>query len=149
MNNRILFFVSCDYSSLVVRHHSLGVMPILLFGETPILCLSSSWSVCVTIFYVLRHKSCWVPSKRGLFDVRSFYSGMVWRTKAPLKATFLAWSAALGKILRTILGNNMPLWSIGTVCIKRNEEFVDYFHCEVACALWNVFSVDLAVLGYA
>jgi hypothetical protein len=56
-------------------------------------------------------KLWWVPSKRGLFGVKSFYNVMscknglrfpwnsVWRTKAPLMVAFFAWSTALGKLL--------------------------------------------------
>jgi hypothetical protein len=52
----------------------------------------------------------WVPSKKGVFKVKSFYyltSGgssrfpwkSVWRTQAPPRATFFVWTAVLGKIL--------------------------------------------------
>jgi hypothetical protein len=46
----------------------------------------------------------WVPSKKGLFGVKFFYSVMgchdgvrflwksVWRTKVPLKVAFFGWS---------------------------------------------------------
>jgi hypothetical protein len=43
-----------------------------------------------------KDKLRWVSSKRGLFDVRSFYK---LRTKASLRATFFAWIAVPGKIL--------------------------------------------------
>ena len=33
MNKKILFFMSCDYSSLVVIDHYLGVTPNSRFGE--------------------------------------------------------------------------------------------------------------------
>jgi hypothetical protein len=35
----------------------------------------------------------------------------------------------------------MPLWLIGVVCSKKNEEFVDHLllYCEVVYAIWNVF----------
>jgi len=56
----------------------------------------------------------WNPSKKGLFEVRSFYEELIrkdgpsfssfpwkniWRVKAPIRAAFFVWSAALGKIL--------------------------------------------------
>jgi hypothetical protein len=55
-------------------------------------------------------KLCWIPSKRGLFDVRSFYNVLIphdntaflwrcWQNKAPLRVAFFAWLAALGKLL--------------------------------------------------
>lgn len=56
-------------------------------------------------------KLCWIPSKRRLFDVRSFYNVLVpydgtlvpwnciWRNKVPFRAALFAWLAALGKIL--------------------------------------------------
>jgi hypothetical protein len=56
-------------------------------------------------------KLWWVPSKKDLFRVKSFYCVMgchdsvrfpwrsVWRTKVPLMVAFFVWSAALGKIL--------------------------------------------------
>ena len=49
------------------------------------------------------------PSHKGIFDVRSFYKILankdnpsfprksIWRTKAPLKVAFFAWSAAWGE----------------------------------------------------
>jgi len=68
-----------------------------------------------TLLYSIRvrhgsdDKLCWIPS-RGLFDVRSYYNGLVpcdntsflwsiWQNKAPLRVVFFAWSTALGKIL--------------------------------------------------
>lgn len=56
-------------------------------------------------------KFYWVPSNRGLFNVRSYYNVLIphdithfhWKSilwnKVPLRVTFLAWSAILGKIL--------------------------------------------------
>ena len=55
-------------------------------------------------------KLWWVPSKKGVFAVRSFYCVLVWidgshfpwkiwRTKVPLGVVSFAWSVALGKIL--------------------------------------------------
>jgi len=56
----------------------------------------------------------WNPSKKGVFEVRSFYEELIrkddpcvpyfpwkniWRVKAPTKVAFFVWSAALGKIL--------------------------------------------------
>jgi hypothetical protein len=63
----------------------------------------------------LRHqdedKRRWVPSKRGKFDIRSFYNVLVphdntflpwkstWQNKVHLKVSFFAWTATLGKTL--------------------------------------------------
>jgi hypothetical protein len=70
-----------------------------------------------TLLYSIRgrragvDKLWWIPSRKGKFDVRSFYRTLVcnnvspfpwksiWKTKAPLKVAFFAWAAALGKIL--------------------------------------------------
>jgi hypothetical protein len=53
----------------------------------------------------------WIPSKRALFGVKSFYNVLgwfdgirfpwksVWRTKIPLRVAFFVWSTTLGKIL--------------------------------------------------
>jgi hypothetical protein len=53
----------------------------------------------------------WNPSKKCLFEVRSFYDELIkedgpyfpwkniWRVKAPTRVAFFVWSAALGKIL--------------------------------------------------
>jgi hypothetical protein len=68
----------------------------------------------------------------------------VWRTQAPLRAAFLAWSAALGKILTA---DNLRKRKIIIVdrcyLCKRDGETVDHLllHCDVATTLWNhVFS---------
>jgi predicted DNA-binding protein with PD1-like motif len=60
------------------------------------------------------------------------------------------WLVALGKILTM---DNLRKWHIIVVdwcCLcKKNGETVGglLLHCEVACAIWNVFSVDLGYLG--
>jgi hypothetical protein len=66
-------------------------------------------------------KLCWVPFKRWLFDVRLFYSVLVpldgtpfpwkriWWNKAPARAAFFAWLAALWKIHTT---DNLRKWHI-------------------------------------
>ena len=63
----------------------------------------------------------WIPSKRGLFGVKSFYRAMdshdgfrlpwksVLRTKAHVKVAFFVWSAAIGKI-PTI--DNLQMWHV-------------------------------------
>jgi hypothetical protein len=53
----------------------------------------------------------WIPSRKGKFEVSSFYRILaskdsipfpwksIWRTKAPSRVAFFAWTAALGKTL--------------------------------------------------
>jgi hypothetical protein len=95
----------------------------------------------------------WVPSKRGLFGVKSFYNIMgchdgfyfssrsVWRTKVPLRVSFFVWLVALEKILTM---NNLRKRCLIMVdwCVmcKMNGKSVDLllFHCEVVSAIWNV-----------
>jgi len=96
------------------------------------------------------------PSKKGVFKVKSYFSSLagcegsrfpwksVWRTQAPPRAAFFAWSAALGKILTA---DNLRKRKIIIVdrcyLCKRDGETVDHLllHCDVASTLWNhVFS---------
>jgi hypothetical protein len=99
-------------------------------------------------------KLWWVPSKRGLFGIKSFYNVMtcndgfcfpwkiVWRTNALLMVAFFAWSEALGKILTIYNLWKQRVIVVDRCCMcKRNREFVDHLllHCEVTCAMWNVF----------
>jgi len=63
----------------------------------------------------------------------------VWRTQAPLRAVFFAWSVTLGKILT--LGN-LRKWCVIVIercCMcKRDGESVDYIlYCDMASALWS------------
>jgi hypothetical protein len=83
----------------------------------------------------------WVPSKKGVFKVKSYFSSLVgcegshfpwksvWRTQAPSRAAFFAWSAALGKILTA---DNLKKRKIIIVdrCYlsKRDGEIVDRCH---------------------
>jgi hypothetical protein len=97
------------------------------------------------------NKLWWVPSKKGLFDVKSFYCVMgchdgfrfpwksVWRTKVPLMVAFFVWSAALGKILTM---ENLGKWHVIVVdrccmCKKKNGESMDHLliHSEVASVI--------------
>jgi hypothetical protein len=98
----------------------------------------------------------WVPSMRGMFDVRSFYNVLVpydnthfpwksmWWHNAPLRVAFFVWTAALGKIL--IMDNIMKRLVIVVYwcCIcKKTGETVDLLllHCEIPTALWSaIFS---------
>jgi hypothetical protein len=104
---------------------------------------------------------CWISSRRGLFDFRSYYKVLVphdntylpwrsnWLNKAPLRVAFVSWLAASDKFLTT---NNLKKWHIIVVewcCIcKKNEESVGHLllHREIIGALWTTIftSVGLA-----
>jgi hypothetical protein len=95
----------------------------------------------------------WVPPKRGLFKVESFYSSLVapigcsfpwksvWRTPALSRAVFFAWSAALGKILTLDNFRRQHVIVIDRCCMcKMDGETVDHLlHCDVASAIWCAF----------
>jgi len=70
----------------------------------------------------------WNPSKKGLFEVSSFYVELcredgpslpsfpwknIWRVKAPIRVAFFVWSAALDKILThdNLRKRNVIVWS--------------------------------------
>jgi len=100
---------------------------------------------------------CWAPSKRRLFDVKSYYNVLVphdgisfplrsiWRNKAPLIVVFFACLAALKKILTV---DNPKKWHVIVVnwcyMCKKSGESVDHLllQCEMSRALWNsIFSL--------
>jgi len=101
-------------------------------------------------------KLWWSPSRKGKFNVRSFYKILaykeiahfpwksIWWTKVPLKVAFFAWVAALGKIFTLDNLRKMQVIVIDRCCMcKKNGESMDHLllHCEVACILWNaIFS---------
>jgi hypothetical protein len=95
-------------------------------------------------------KLWWVPSRKGVFEVRSFYRVLsshgappfpwkgIWRSKAPSKVAFFAWTAARSKILT--IDN---LHRRGMIVVNRcwlcesDGESVDHLllHCGVANAV--------------
>jgi hypothetical protein len=97
-------------------------------------------------------KLWWVPSRKGVFEVRSFYRVLsslgsppfpwkgIWRTKAPPRAAFFAWTAARSKILTidNLRRRGMIVVNRCWLC-QLDGESVDHLllHCGVACALWN------------
>jgi hypothetical protein len=66
----------------------------------------------------------------------------VWRTKAPLRAVFFAWSEALNKILTmdNLIKRHVIVVDKCCMC-KRNWESVNHLllHCDVAYAIWITF----------
>jgi len=104
----------------------------------------------------------WVSFKKGLFKVKSFFSSLagsegrhfpwksVWRTQAPSRAAFFAWSAALRKILIVDNLRKRHIIIVDRCCLcKRDGESVDHllFHCDVAIALWNNIFTRFGILG--
>jgi hypothetical protein len=99
-------------------------------------------------------KIWWMLSKKGKFEVRSFYNTLIsndslpfpwksiWRSKAPPRVAFFVWMVALGKILTldNLRKKNMILVNRCGMC-KKNDEFIDHLllHCECAQFLWNAF----------
>jgi hypothetical protein len=100
---------------------------------------------------------CCSPSKKGTFEVKTFYKALssqnyevfpwksIWHSKVPPCVAFFGWTAALGKILTH---DNLGKRSIVVVewcsMCKKNGESMDHLllHCEVATRLWNyVFSL--------
>jgi hypothetical protein len=103
-----------------------------------------------------KDKLWWSPSRKGKFDVRSFYKSLAfketshfpwkssWRTKVPLKVAFFAWAAELGKILTldNLRKRRVIVIDRCYMC-KKNGESVDHLliHYDVTCVLWNaIFS---------
>jgi hypothetical protein len=68
----------------------------------------------------------------------------VWRTQAPLRAAFFAWSAALGKILTVDNLRKRHIIIVDRCCLcKRDGESMNHLllHYDVAYALWtNIFN---------
>jgi hypothetical protein len=71
-------------------------------------------------------------------DAHPFPWKSIWKTKAPLKVAFFAWSVALEKILTLDNLRKRHVIVINRCCMcKRHGESVDHLllHCETVCAL--------------
>jgi hypothetical protein len=102
----------------------------------------------------------WNPSKKGLFEVRSFYEELIrkdgppfpwkniWRVKAPTRVAFFVWSAALGKILTHDNLRKMNVIVIEWCCLcKKSGESIDHLllHCDIARDLWSYILIVFGV----
>jgi hypothetical protein len=109
----------------------------------------------------VKDKLFWTPSKRGLFEVKSFYYALIthdralfprrsiWRSEIPLKVAFFICSTALGKILTLDNLRKSNLIVVDWCCMcKKSRKTIDHLllHCKVAKALWNIF-LGLCGLG--
>jgi len=94
-------------------------------------------------------KLWWVPSKKSLFKVKSFFCSLacfggsrfpwksVWCSQAPSSVAFFAWSTVLGKILTldSLRKRHVIVIDICYMC-KKTGESVDYLiHCDVTYTL--------------
>jgi hypothetical protein len=107
-------------------------------------------------------KLWWVPSRKGLFEVKSYYRALsprrsfsfpwksVWRSKAPPRVALFVWTAVRSKILTldNLGRRSMVVVNRCWLCEMEGES-VDHLllHCAVASGLWNAFFARLAFVG--
>jgi hypothetical protein len=104
----------------------------------------------------------WSLSKRGLFDVKSFYTRLIsqdclpfpwksiWRVKAPARVAFFVWTAALGKILTMDnLRKRILWWWSGVVCVRRvgNPLIIYCFIVKLRVTFGVLFIICLELFG--
>ena len=105
---------------------------------------------------------CWKPSRRGIFEVRSYYYVLiqphpednfpwkcVWRAKVPPRVAFFTWTAALGKILTTDNLRKRRVIILDWCCMcKSSGESTNHLllHCPVAWELWSMVCILFGTL---
>jgi hypothetical protein len=114
--------------------------------------------------YPIRHGAkdmlVWSLSKRGHFEVKSFYKVLAsqegslfsWksirRVKASSRVSFFVWIAALGKILMHENLRRRNIVAVEWCCIcKKSGKSINYLllHCDVARDLWNYLLILFGV----
>jgi hypothetical protein len=107
------------------------------------------WFVLNEIEHQGEDKLWWIPSRKGTFEVSSFYRPLstqgpssfpwkgIWRTKVPPRVAFFAWTATRGKILTidNLRRRGMIVVNRCWLC-ESDGESVDHLliHCRVAYA---------------
>ena len=101
----------------------------------------------------------WRLKRNGLFDIRSFYNVLrgpprvsfpwrcIWRSKAPRRVCFFAWTAAWDMILTCDLmrwGYSMATWCWMCSCHGESADHL-LLHCSMAGVLWSFVFRSLGI----